>query len=122
MIVVLALISWVELATVLALLLVVGATEVRIAENVLAGAQAFYLAESGLEMALVELRAGEPSREGRRLMGHGHVVVWRTVQDADHVEVVAHGQVGTALRIVRNVFERGSDGWRPLAQFSEETP
>lgn len=112
----------VQLVAMLLGLLVLGAGEAHVAANLLAGSQAFYLAESGLEIALVELRAGTPPNGAVRALGEGHVVVTGATQDPDHVEVLARARVGTAERVVRTVFERGLDGWRPVGPFMEGPP
>jgi hypothetical protein len=108
-------------------LLAIATTEPRIANNLLLGSQAFYIAESGLEIALWELNAGKLPDYASRKIGGGSVTI--TVQgtilerllDPVHVRVLARGQVGTAVRVVSNTFVRDANGhWSPMARFREE--
>lgn len=122
----LALSTMLALGTMILALLTSAVTEPRIANNLLQGSQTFYVAESGLEMALARLNRGEHP-EGTWPVGAGTVTVtvsngllWWLL-DPQHVQIQAQGEVQGAPRRVSNRFERGEDGrWRPLGEFREE--
>jgi hypothetical protein len=120
---ILALFAMLTLTVTTLALLSTATTEPVIANNLLHGSQAFYVAESGLEIALVELNEGRVPDGSTRFIGFGRVVTVGIIIDTDHVHVIARGRVGSALRIVSNMFELDVDGrWQPLKQFKEEIP
>jgi hypothetical protein len=129
---VLALFTMVLLATTTAALLVVSASEPLIANNLLRSSQAFYVAESGLEIALATLNSdGLPLPVVVGPVGAGTYTLTVTPLGLSlpligpvHVRVRSVGRVGLATRAVSNEFARDllDGGWRPLSRFREETP
>lgn len=113
--------AMVMLSTTTAALLMVSATEPQIANNLLLGSQAFYIAESGLEIALVLLRSGAPPDVQASACAGGAYTI-RFMDNADgSVWVHAEGRIGNARRLVTNRFARDDDGvWQPLREFREE--
>jgi hypothetical protein len=116
---VVAMVSSVALATMLFALVTLATTEPLIANNLLQGSQAFYVAESGLEIALAHLNAGVPP-EGVYTLALGTVHVTYESVDADHVRVRSQGQVEGATRLVSNQFVREDGRWGPMKEFKEE--
>lgn len=115
-----AMAALVLLSTITLALLALATTEPQIANNLLRGEQAFYVAESGLEIALTLLNTGQPIDDMPRPIGAGTVTITVDTATPDHVRVLARGQVGLAVRRVANSFERDAEGrWHPLAQFTE---
>ena len=110
------------LSTLLLPLIILGMSEVAIANNLLQSAQAFYLAESGLELAVRQANRGEPITPGSGPLGAGTYQVSVHPLGSDHIRVQGTGRVGTAVRRVSNVFERNEFGvWTPTTQFREES-
>lgn len=110
-----------------AALLTLGASEPQIANNLLRGSQAFYLAESGLEIALAHLNnGGSPLLVQAGAVGAGTYEVTVTPIGLPLpvlVQVRSVGQVGPATRVVSNVFvwDPLDSRWRVLPEFREES-
>ena len=118
-----AIFAMVLLSTTTVALLVLSASEPTIAHNLLHGVQAFYVAESGLEIALCQLNQGMPLMVLTGPVGVGTYTITVQPVDPDHVLVRSVGQVETATRTVSNTFERDAEGvWHPMKQFREMAP
>jgi hypothetical protein len=110
--------------------LTLSASEPQIANNHLRSSQAFYIAESGLEIGLAHLNnEGPPVLVQAGPVGAGTYTLTLTpvglpLPGIGPIMVRAHsvGQVGPATRAVSNVFMRDLEGrWAPLPQFREES-
>ena len=115
-----AVLAMVMLSTTTVALLMLSATEPIIANNLLRGFQAFYVAESGLEIALASVNHDilDESMSGT-LAGGGRYTVTVTVDGAE-LAVRSVGQVETATRVVSNRFEQIDGRWQPMRRFREE--
>lgn len=123
MILLLAVMAMVLLSTTTMAMLAVSVTEPIIANNLLLGSQAFYLAESGLEIALGILNANVPLVAVTGSLAGGTYAITFSVEGVDRVHVRSVGRIASAVRMVSNRFERDAEGvWRPLKQFREEAP
>lgn len=121
MVLALALLAMVLLGTLTGAFLTLSATEPLIATNLLRGSQAFYVAESGLEIALWQANQASGPASLMGTLGEGTYAVTVAVEDATHVRVRSVGRVGPAIRIVSNTFERTDEGvWQPMRRFREE--
>jgi type II secretory pathway component PulK len=118
---VMALFTMLSLTITTLALLTMATTEPRIAANLLHGSQAFYLAESGLEIALAMLQENRPLVDRAGTVGAGHYSLTFTEVEVTRVRVRSVGRVGRAVRVVSNQFEQDADGiWRPMKSFREE--